>query len=178
MFETLAIKATIEAEAGKMAECISTLLKSLETIPPGHPKYTGLFDQLATAMESYGLLALERQESSGELARQHPLLAPAFRRAEGIATRRERERMIMFDEDALEKPITLSEAQNPRDVREMLLDETGVKLFEEFCAREGIDHYVRYWCDVENFKALEGQGYVLVDPKKPKKKRRVLKIYP
>ena len=69
--------------------------------------------------------------------------------------------MVQFDEDAEDKPITLSDAQNPRDVEEMLNDKIGVKLFEEFCVEEAIDHYVRFYLKVKLLKKYEKLGVVV-----------------
>ena len=106
--------------------------------------YSKQFDRLAFYLASYGMIRLSEMLASGELEEQHKLLPIAFRRSEALEQKREREHMVQQDEDAIPKPITLSDAQNPHDVEEMLNDEGGAALFEEFCKEEAIDHYVRF----------------------------------
>jgi ankyrin repeat protein len=166
------IAATIESNAGDRQGAIKCLLQSLTLMNPNSMNnneegdgektlYSKQFDRLSFYLSTYGMIPLNDMLKSGELEQQHSLLPIAFKRAEVLEQKRERTLMVQFDEDAEDKPITLSDAQNPRDVEEMLNDKIGVKLFEEFCVEEAIDHYVRFYLKVKLLKKYEKLGVVV-----------------
>jgi ankyrin repeat protein len=165
------VAATVESNAGERQGAIKYLLQALTLMVPGDPNYHVQFDRLASYLMTYGMIRLQEMDDAGELEAQHTLLPICFHRAQALEQKRERERMVMFDEDAEEKPITLSDAANPHDVEEMLRDEIGVKLFEEFCSGEATDHYVRFWVKVWRFKRYERAG-VHIDPEEARRLRR------
>ena len=176
------LAATIESNAGDRQGAIKCLLQSLTLMDPNEMEenendvglFNKQFDKLSFYLSTYGMIPLSEMLDSGQLAEQHALLPLAFKRAEVLEQKRERELMVEADVDAKEKPITLSDAQNPRDVEEMLNDKGGAALFEEFCVQESIDHYVKFWLKIKQFKKLERMK-VPIDPELGRKERSKLK---
>lgn len=176
------LAATIESNAGDRQGAIKCLLQALTLMNPNEVEegeegdgeqslFSKQFDKLGFYLSTYGMIPLQEMLISGELEQQHKLLPLAFKRAEVLEQKRERALMVAFDEDAEEKPVNLSDAQNPRDVEELLNDKQGAALFEEFCVQEAMDHYVRFWLKIKDFKKCSRLN-IPIDAELGRKKRK------
>ena len=152
---TMAYIAKVMDDSGQAADATGWFLRALDQLAPGDKKYNKIFDALAYSMIHSGLSHIDRMTKE-EMAVQHRLLPAAFARANRINERHNRTRMALFDEDAEEKPISLTEASNPADVMAMLNDAKGMELFIKFSRTEsqGSTDVVLFWQYINKLQIL------------------------
>jgi hypothetical protein len=150
---TMANLAKVQDESGRSADATASYLRALDQLPPGHKKYNKILDGLAHSMIHNGLAYLAMIPTEA-LAAQHRLLPIANQRANRISERWNRQRMVKFDEDALEKPISLTDASSITDVMSMLNSDVGIDLFEKFSRTENQQDLVIFWKWVNRLQIL------------------------